>query len=74
LSMNAFLSRVLALAIESDEDDPLAARLRNRLRAAGLLAEGMPRSERPNALAFQRAQASAGAGVAVADLVSALRE
>ncbi|TFC17385.1 transcriptional regulator [Cryobacterium algoritolerans] len=74
VSMNAFLSRVLTLATESDESDPLVLRLRNRLRAAGMLAEGAPTGPRPSKTDFARARAAAGEGIALSDVVTGLRE
>ena len=74
ISMNEFLSRVLALASDSDESDPLAARLRGRLRAAGMLAGGEPAHPRPDADALAKARRAAGAGTPLSDVVSGMRE
>ena len=75
ISMNEFLSRVLTLATNSDEDDAPAVRLRNRLKAAGLLAGGdgaVP--SRPSAEALTRARRAAGRGTSVAQVVSEMRQ
>lgn len=73
ISMNEFLSRVLTLATDSDENDPLAVRLRDRLRAAGMLADGVPPGVRPSAEAVTRARSAAGRGTPVSEVVSTLR-
>ncbi|TFD51629.1 transcriptional regulator [Cryobacterium sp. Hh11] len=74
LSMNEFLNRVMTVAAQSDESDPLAARLRNRLRAAGLLATGTPNGPRPSGAEIARARAAAGSGVPLSEIVSTMRE
>jgi hypothetical protein len=74
ISMNEFLSRVLALASDSDETDPLAAKLRSRLRAAGMLASGDPAHSRPDADALAKARKAAGSGTPLSDVVSSMRE
>ncbi|WP_308466066.1 hypothetical protein [Rathayibacter soli] len=73
LSMNEFLTRVLTLASDADETDPLAVRLRNRLRSAGMLADGSTTATRPSADALARARAAAGAGIPLSEVVSTLR-
>lgn len=74
VSMNAFLTRVLTIATDSDDADPLAVRLRSRLRAAGMLAEGTPTASRPDERELTQAKAVAGSGISLSDLVSTLRE
>lgn len=74
VSMNEFLTRVLTIATDSDEADPLAVRLRDRLRAAGVLAEGTAMAGRPGERELAQAKAAAGTGVALSDVVSSLRE
>lgn len=74
VSMNEFLSRVLALATDSDESDPMAVRLRSRLRAAGMLAEGTASHPRPDADAVARARKAAGSGTPLSEVVSSMRE
>jgi hypothetical protein len=74
LSMNELMTRVLSLATDSDERDPAAVRLRERLRAAGMLASWTTEPpEAPDAADLERARAAAGAGTALADIVSAQR-
>lgn len=73
-SMNEFLNRVLALATESDENDPAALRLRNRLRAAGVLAvSDAPVPQRADTASLARARAAAGRGASLAEIVSKSR-
>ena len=74
LSMNEFLNRVMTAAAQSDENDPLAARLRNRLRSAGLLATGTPNGPRPSDVEIARSRAAAGSGIPLSEIVSAMRE
>ena len=73
LSMNELITRVLSLAIDSDERDPAAVRLRERLRAAGMLASWPPPSEPPDAADLEKARAAAGTGTPLADIVTAQR-
>jgi len=73
LSMNELITRVLSLATGSDERDPAAVRLRERLRAAGMLASWSASTEPPDAADLDRARAAAGAGTALADIVTAQR-
>lgn len=40
MSVNSYISRVLSLATSEDEDSSDAVRMRQRLRAAGMLAAG----------------------------------
>ena len=72
LSMNELITRVLSLATDSDERDPAAVRLRERLRAAGMLAS-WSESEPPDAANLERARAAAGTGTPLADIVTAQR-
>lgn len=72
--MNEFLNRVLTLATDSDESDPAAVRLRDRLRAVGMLAEsGAPLPDRPDSESLARARAAAGRGASLADIVAQMR-
>ncbi|WP_211195973.1 hypothetical protein [Agromyces sp. H66] len=74
LSMNELMTRVLSIATDSDERDPAAVRLRERLRAAGMLASWAPTSPAPpDAADLDRARAAAGTGTKLADIVSAQR-
>ena len=59
LSMNEFITRVLSLATDSDERDPASVRLRERLRAAGMLASWSATSDRPADADLARARAAA---------------
>ncbi|MDR3107319.1 MAG: hypothetical protein LBU05_03870 [Bifidobacteriaceae bacterium] len=72
LSVNEFLNRLATAAFADDESDPLGARLRNRLRAAGLLAEDglRPAPVMPPAHPLKEARIAAATGTAVSQLVS----
>lgn len=74
-SMNELINRVLTLATDSDEVDPHSVRLRTRLRAAGMLADGSSaRGTRPASVELARARVAAGEGVPLSDVVSTMRE
>lgn len=68
-SVNEYLTQVLDAATNPDLAGSEAARVRERLARAGLLAEaGVPR-QRPDEEALARARAAAGTGTPLADLV-----
>lgn len=74
LSMNELMTRVLAIATDSDDRDPAAVRLRERLRAAGMLTSWAPTTrEPPDGADLERARAAAGTGTPLADIVSGQR-
>lgn len=73
LSMNELMTRVLSLATDSDERDPAAVRLPERLRAAGMLASWTSPPGPPDAADLERARTAAGAATPLADIVSAQR-
>jgi hypothetical protein len=67
MSMNEWLTRLAATAVAEDEHDPPGARMRARLRAAGLLAQvSRPVPDEPAAGALDAARCRAGAGVPLA--------
>lgn len=72
-SMNEFVNRVLTLATDSDENDPVAVRLRNRLRAAGMPAHSAAVADPPSPDALARARAAAGEGVPLSEVVANMR-
>jgi hypothetical protein len=73
-SMNGFVTRVLDAATDPEAAGDEAARVRERLQRAGLLAEsGVPRP-RVDPEAFRAARARAGQGTSLADLTAADRE
>ena len=74
LSMNELMTRVLAIATDSDDRDPAAVRLRERLRAAGMLTSWAPTTRKPpDGADLERARAAAGTGTRLADIVSGQR-
>ena len=73
-SMNEFLNRVLTLATDSNENDPAAVRLRNRLRASGMLAQSGVATDPPSSDVLDRARAAAGQGVPLSEVVSNMRK
>jgi len=69
-STNAFVTVVLDAATNPDLAGDDAARLRERLARAGVLAPAGPPRRRPSAQAVARAQAAASGGTPLAELVS----
>lgn len=73
-SVNEFLTRVLDAATDADLAGDEAARIRERLAQAGLLAATTPVSRRPDAQQVADARRRAGAGTPLADIVARDRE
>jgi plasmid stability protein len=70
-SVNAFAGSVLRAAVDPELAGDEAQRLRERLRAAGLLEEGIPlRAAAPDPAAVRAARRAAGGGTSLAQLVS----
>jgi hypothetical protein len=70
-SLNSWATLVLTAAVDPDLAGDPAARLRERLARAGLLAPLEPGARtRPDAARVARARAAAGKGRALSDLVS----
>jgi plasmid stability protein len=72
-SLNRYACAVLAAAVDPDLAGDEAARLRERLRQAGLLAPIPPETRparRPDRAAVAEARAAAGRGRPLADLVT----
>lgn len=68
--MNEFLTRVLDAVTDPELAGDDAARIRERLARAGLLAEVGPPVVRPDPAAVAAARRAAGSGTALSDLVS----
>jgi plasmid stability protein len=69
-SVNAYASAVLSAAVDPDLAGDEAARVRERLARAGLLAPAPPRAaKRPGDAAVRRARRAAGSGRPLSDLV-----
>lgn len=74
LSVNKYISRVLSLATSEDDESSEAQRMRQRLRAAGVLASGdRPGTRRVNDEEFVRLRRLAGHGTPLSDVVIADR-
>lgn len=73
-SVNEFLTRVLDAATDPELTDDESLRIRERLAAAGLLAEVGPPRPRPAEDDLTRARHQAGQGHPLADLVRNDRE
>ena len=69
-SLNDYLTVVLTAATDPELATSEAARVRERLAAAGLLVPPTRAAARPDAEAVGRARASAGRGVPLSDFVS----
>jgi hypothetical protein len=72
-SLNEFMTSVLDAATNPDLAGDEAARVRERLAAAGLLAQPTPRAGRPDAAAVAAARVRAGRGRPLSEIVSAGR-
>ncbi len=74
ISLNTYVTRVLTIATSEDEQGGEAERLRQRLRAAGVLADSdyRPR-QRPNDADVEAAARHAGQGTPLSDLVAHMR-
>lgn len=74
VSMNEFLTRVMALVTDADETQSAAAQLRARLRAVGLLAEHSRSAPvRPEVDSLRAARAAAAVGTPLSEVVGNLR-
>lgn len=69
-SMNAFVTAVLDAATNPDLAGDDAARVRERLARAGVLAPAEQPRRRPSAQAVARARSAAGTGTPLSELVS----
>jgi hypothetical protein len=72
-SLNEFMTAVLDAATDPDLAGDDAARVRERLAAAGLLIQPAPRAGRPDAAEVAAARGRAGRGRPLSDIVSADR-
>ena len=72
-SLNEFMTSVLDAATDPDLAGDEAARVRERLAAAGLLTRPTPRAGRPDAAEVAAARVRAGRGTRLSDIVSAGR-
>ncbi|MGH9294888.1 MAG: transcriptional regulator [Acidimicrobiales bacterium] len=68
-SLNEFVTRVLDAATDPERADGEAARVRERLARAGLLATSTPARSRPQEAAVARARVAAGSGTTMSELV-----
>jgi hypothetical protein len=69
-SLNGYIVDVLNAATDPSLNDDVSERIRERLRAAGLLVEVAPVRGRPPAGDVETARRRAGRGVPLGDLVS----
>jgi plasmid stability protein len=70
-SVNAWATDVLRAAVDPELAGEEAARVRERLARAGLLATGKPRSgPRPDPKAVARARSAAGVGTPLSEIVA----
>jgi plasmid stability protein len=70
-SLNGWATDVLTAAVDPELAGDEAARVRERLARAGLLATGAPRTgPRPDPDAVARARAAAGRGTPLAEIVA----
>lgn len=69
-SLNAWATAVLAAMVDPDFAGEGVTRIRERLRRAGLLAEGGGPVDRPDTQRLARARARAGRGRSLSDIVS----
>lgn len=68
-SVNTYARAVLAAAVDPELAGDEAARLRERLRAAGLLSEAFGSAVSPPPEELEAARAAAGTGTALSDFV-----
>jgi hypothetical protein len=69
-SLNGYIVDVLSAATDPSLNDDASERIRERLRAAGLLVEVAPVRGRPSSADVETARRRAGRGVPLSDLVS----
>ncbi len=72
-SLNEFMTAVLDAATDPDLAGDEAARVRERLAAAGLLTAPAPRTGRPDPAEVAAARGRAGRGKSLSEIVSADR-
>lgn len=68
-SVNAYATAVLSAAVDPDLADTEAARLRERLARAGLLAPADRSGRRPDPASVERARRRAGVGRPLSELI-----